>query len=194
MENNMTSKLKIDLSTGLLEVEGSEDLIKFIYGDFKDNLGTLPPVQTVKLSEIQTVSDTKVVPKKVTLKAAPTKNSSKSKSKKEPEFLKNLDLSVGSENESLKDFYAKYDHKSNYERNLIFVYYIQHILHEDKITLDHLFTCYRNVGQKIPKALEQSMRDTSKEKGWVDIDDLENIKVPVAGMNHIEHDLAKNEA
>lgn len=190
----MTSKLKIDLSTGLLEVEGSEDLIKFIYGDFKDNLGTLPPVQTVKLSEIQTVSDTKVVPKKVTLKAAPTKNSSKSKSKKEPEFLKNLDLSVGSENESLKDFYAKYDHKSNYERNLIFVYYIQHILHEDKITLDHLFTCYRNVGQKIPKALEQSMRDTSKEKGWVDIDDLENIKVPVAGMNHIEHDLAKNEA
>lgn len=189
----MTSKLKIDLSTGLLEVEGSEDLIKFIYGDFKDNLGTLPPVQTVKLSEIQTVSDTKVVPKKVTLKAAPTKNSSKSKSKKEPEFLKNLDLSVGSENESLKDFYAKYDHKSNYERNLIFVYYIQHILHEDKITLDHLFTCYRNVGQKIPKALEQSMRDTSKEKGWVDIDDLENIKVPVAGMNHIVHDLAKNE-
>lgn len=87
----------------------------------------------------------------------------------------------------------KYDHKSNYERNLIFVYYLQYILQEDKITLDHLFTCYRNVGQKIPKALEQSMRDTSKDKGWVDIDELENIKVPVAGMNHIEHDLAKIE-
>lgn len=194
MENNMTSKLKIDLSTGLLEVEGSEDLIKFIYGDFKDNLGTPPPIQNEKAPEIQASTDTIPTPKKVTKKVTPSKNGSKPKSKKAPEFLKNLDLSGGSENDSLKDFYAKYDHKSNYERNLIFAYYLQHVLQEEKITLDHMFTSYRNVGQKIPRALEQSMRDTSKDKGWVDIDDLEDIKIPVAGMNHIEHDLAKIEA
>jgi len=189
----MTSKLKIDLSTGLLEVEGSEDLIKYIYGDFKENIGTPVPEKAESTPLVQAKPEVKTKPNKVTTKVSPAKNGSKSKSKKDPEFLKNLDLSGGTENDSLKDFYAKYDHKSNYERNLIFVYYLQHVLQEEKITLDHLFTCYRNVGQKIPKALEQSMRDTSKDKGWVDIDELENIKVPVAGMNHIEHDLAKTE-
>ncbi len=189
----MTSKLKIDLSTGLLEVEGSEDLIKYIYGDFKENIGTPIPEKAEKTSVVQAKVEVKAKPKKVTTKVSPAKNGSKAKSKKDPELLKNLDLSGGTENDSLKDFYAKYDHKSNFERNLIFVYYLQHVLQEEKITLDHLFTCYRNVGQKIPKALEQSMRDTSKDKGWVDIDDIEDIKVPVAGMNRIEHDFAKIE-
>lgn len=53
-------------------------------------------------------------------------------------------------------------------------------------------TCYRNVGHKIPKALEQSIRDTAKDKGWVDIDDLEDIKVSIAGFNHLTHDMEKS--
>ena len=85
------------------------------------------------------------------------------------------------------------NHKSNFERNLIFTYYLKQVIGVDKVNLDHIFTCYRNVGQKIPKALEQSMRDTAKDRGWVDIDDLESIDVPVGGINHIEHDMAKAE-
>lgn len=107
-------------------------------------------------------------------------------------MVKDLDLSGGADEPSLKEFFARYDHKTNFERNLIFTYYLKQVINIDKVTLDHIFTCYRKVEQKIPKALEQSMRDTAKDRGWVDIDDLENIGVPVAGINHLEHDMAKS--
>lgn len=189
----MNTKLKIDLSSGVLEVEGSEDFVKHIYDDFKDNITTHKPAMTSPPAATQTL-DNPPQPKKAKAKSPSTANNSgaKAKSKKAPELLKNLDLSGDGDKPSLKDFYARYDHRSNYERNLIFTYYLKEELDTEKVTLDHIFTCYRSVGQKLPKALEQGMRDTAKDKAWVDIDNLDDIKVPVAGMNHIEHDLAKS--
>ncbi|MDK9556839.1 hypothetical protein QQF73_04310 [Marinobacter sp. M216] len=187
----MSTKLKIDISTGFLEVEGSEEFVKLIYEDFKDrwvSKSTAPEeVQTTPESEESKPKTTKA--KKSSSNGA---SPSKAKPKKAPEFLKNLDLSGPGDSPSLKDFFSSYEHKTNYERNLIFVHYLKEILGIEKVTLDHVFTCYRNVGQKIPKALEQSLRDTSKDRGWVDIDDLEDIKVPVAGYNHITHDMEKS--
>lgn len=182
----MTTKLKIDLSTGLLEVEGTEVFVKNIYDDFKERLNSPPPAASTPAAATNPKKKTK--PKKT---AASTTNSSKTK--KAPGIAKDLDLSGGADDPSLKEFYGRYDHKSNFERNLIFTYYLKQVISIDKVNLDHIFTCYRNVGQKIPKALEQSMRDTAKDRGWVDIDDLENIDVPVGGINHLEHDLTKAE-
>ncbi|MDX1537759.1 hypothetical protein [Arsukibacterium sp.] len=187
----MSTKLKIDISLGLLEVEGSEDFVKIIYEDFKNRLVEKSASPKV---EHATPEPEKSQPK-TTKTSKPTSNgtsASKQKSKKAPEFLKNLDLSGSGDSPSLKNFFSGYQHKTNYERNLIFVHYLKEILEVEKVTLDHIFTCYKNVGHKIPKALEQSLRDTSKEKGWVDIDDLEDIKVPVAGFNHLTHDMEKS--
>lgn len=187
----MISKLKIDISSGQLEVEGSEELVKYIYEDFKNNLNLDRSNFTMKNSlESNPVvrhaeKETKSAKKKV------SNGMSKAKPKKAPGFLNSLDLSGTKGGESLKTFYARYNHKTNYERNLIFVYYLQYVEKIDNITLDHVFTCYRNVGQKIPIAIEQSLRDTSKDKGWVDITSIDDIKVPVAGMNHIVHDMSK---
>lgn len=187
----MSTKLKVDVFTGLLEVEGSEEFVRLIYEDFKDRLisksGGPEEVQPAPEPE-------KSNPKTTKLKKSPSNGASVSKArpKKAPEFLKNLDLSGPGDSPSLKVFFSSYEHKTNYERNLIFVHYLKEILGIEKVNLDHVFTCYRNVGQKIPKALEQSLRDTSKDKGWVDIDDLEDIKVPVAGFNHLTHDMEKS--
>lgn len=38
----MITKLKIDISAGLLEVEGAEDFVKTIYEDFKGSLAKTP--------------------------------------------------------------------------------------------------------------------------------------------------------
>jgi hypothetical protein len=129
---------------------------------------------------------------KIKAKTQP-KNStaSKVKTKKAPEFLKNLDLSGGQSQPSLKEFFGQYEHKTNYERNLIFTYYLAERIGTQAITLDHLLTCYRTIGVKIPKALEQSARDTASDKGWLDIEDLEDIKITIAGINHFEHELPK---
>jgi hypothetical protein len=188
----MNTKLKMDLLAGVLEVEGNEDFVKQVYDDFKANL------TENKSSAAQPHNEDKAdgSQKKVKPNKTPAANNtfSKIKAKKVPGLLKNLDLTGGSDKPSLRDFYARYDHKSNFERNLIFTYYLKEELEIEKVTLDHIFTCYRHVGQKIPKALEQGMRDTAKAKAWVDIDDIDDIKVPIAGMNHIEHDLAKSKA
>jgi len=189
----MNTKLKIDLSLGILEVEGSESFVKHIYDDFKDNITTQKPAVSTPPAAAQTPHNP-APPKKPKAKkpAATNTSTAKLKTKKIPALLKDLDLSGSGDKPSLKDFYSDYDHKTNFERNLIFTYYLKEVLNTEKVTLDHIFTCYRNVGQKIPKALEQGMRDTAKDRAWVDIDDLDDIKVPVAGMNHIEHDLAKS--
>ncbi|MGH1487645.1 MAG: hypothetical protein ACRBCI_15630 [Cellvibrionaceae bacterium] len=188
----MTTKLKIDISIGILEVEGTEAFVKVIYDDFKDQLGKTEranPVDPIK-QPIGKDSTPNKTPKSKKAKMTTTATQ-KGKAKKAPQLLKNLDLSGGTGKPSLKEFYLSYAHKTNYERNLIFVYYLKQKLNTDKVTLDHIFTCYRHVGQKLPKALEQGMRDTASEKGWVDIDNLDDIQVPVAGINHIEHDLEK---
>lgn len=186
----MTTKLKIDLSAGLLEVEGTEEFVKGIYDDFKERLNSSPPAASSHASKPAAASAST---KKAKPKKSVTSAGNSAKAKKVPGFAKDLDLSGGTDGPSLKEFYGRYDHKTNYERNLIFTYYLKQVISIDKVNLDHIFTCYRNVEHKIPKALEQSMRDTAKDKGWVDIDNLEDIDVPIAGINHLEHDMAKAE-
>jgi len=79
----------------------------------------------------------------------------------------------------------------NLERNLVFIYYLQQKMGLKNITIDHVFTCYRDIGVKVPKALQQSLWDTTNRKGWLDTSSSDNITVTVPGLNYIEHDLKK---
>lgn len=106
-------------------------------------------------------------------------------------MVNDLDLSGAGGTDRLKDFFSQYKISTNYERNLVFAYYLQHRLNLQSITIDHIFTCYRDVGVKVPSALQQSLWDTSKHKGWLNTSNGESITVTVPGMNHLEHDLKK---
>ena len=109
-----------------------------------------------------------------------------------PSIVKDLDLSGGKKGQRLKDFYNMYDAKTNYDRNLIFVYYLEHKLGTQDIGVNHIFTCYRDIsGLKVPRALHQSLLDTSNRRGWLDTSDTENLKVTIHGVNHLEHDMPK---
>ncbi|WP_213625718.1 hypothetical protein [Pseudomonas sp. Pc102] len=198
----MITKLKIDLKAGQLEAEGSEEFVGKLYADFIATLkpsATPTPVDYLASSSTTPVSDAEISSPATHTRQKSKQSSkgnsqprSKSKSKRDPELIKNLDLFGGESNVSLKDFCSKYEHKTNFERNLIFSYYLKNILNLETITTDHIFTCYRHIGHKLPKALEQSLRDTASDKGWIDADNLEDITVSIAGINHIEHDLPKS--
>lgn len=109
-----------------------------------------------------------------------------------PQLIKDLDLSGGNDKPSLREFYGRYSPKSNQGRNLIFCYYLQQIINHTPITINHVFTCYRNiVGIKAPGNIYQSLKDTAHRRGWIDTSSLKNITVPVPGMNYLEHDMAK---
>lgn len=190
------SKLKIDFNQGLLEVEGSEDLVREIYNDFKDSLKTRPQAKVEE--SINPIEKAAVTTSQPSSKRTASKPKSKAKAKKPSDstgsFLKDLNLMGDDTTKSLRDFYGQYEIKTNLERTLAFVYYLQYEKELTGININHIFTCYRGIeGLKVPGNLKQNLLDTSFKKGWLDTSDMEDIKVPVSGMNHIEHDLSKNQ-
>ena len=72
------------------------------------------------------------------------------------------------------------------------MYYLAHVLELSQVSIDHVYTCYRHVNVKVPTALIQSLRDTSRNHGWLDTSSGENIRITVPGMNYIEHDIERS--
>lgn len=178
------SRIRIDISQGIVEAEGSEDFVRSIYDDFKS--------QTELVSSKALPQKKQASPKTAT-KSKPKSKSSKSKaSRGSNSIVKDLDLSAGGKTQSLRDFFNTYKTNSNMEKNLIFVYWLQELAKIDQISVDHIFTCYRSIsGIKAPAALYQSLIDTSTRKGWLDTSSVESIKVTIPGVNYLEHDLSK---
>ena len=186
-----TAKLRIDLSQGIIEAEGTEEFVSSIYSDFKDKLALKAPDIPEKSVSATPPSSPKRRTSSAKSKASSKPKTANHKSSSTPTLLKDLDLK-GGENENLKDFYSKYSPKNNMEKNLVFAYYLEHEVGETPITLDHIFTCYRHMKFKVPKALHQSLVDTARRNGWLDTSSMNDIKVPISGMNHIEHDMEKS--
>jgi len=185
------TKLRIDLSQGIVEVEGDTQFVRSVYADLKEHL------LSFELSKRKPMAGGSSGSKQARAKS-PKSGEEKPGRKKRPGggrasgfLVKDLDLSGAGKAERLKDFYESYKAQSNFERNLIFVYYLQHKLNLPEISIAHVFTCYREVGAKVPAALQQSLWDTTNRRGWIDTSAATDIKVTVAGMNYIEHDMQK---
>lgn len=122
--------------------------------------------------------------KDISSKSKSTGNSTKSYS-----LVTSLNL-ISNGNESLKDFYAKYLVKSNFDRNIIILYYLKNVVGEENVGINHIYTCYKSLSQRVPN-IYQSLLDTKNRKGWIDTSDTEDLKVTVAGENYIEHEIIK---
>lgn len=183
------TKIKIDLAQGIVEAEGSESFVRSIYDDFKHRIHAEPATSRKKNTVKKSAAKRKTDDTQKDPGAKPRKSKG---GKSTPSLVKELDLTGGKDNQSLRDFYKQYTPSNNMENNLIFAYYLEHVIGDIDISVDHLFTCYRHIsGLKVPKALQQSCIDTASRKGWLDTTTLSDIKVPVAGINHIEHDMKK---
>ena len=186
----MTTKIKIDLLQGFIEAEGSEEFVRQIYGDFKESLES-------KASKGKQGQSGKKEQQHGSDKNPPPPTNEKGKKAKKArsktcQIVQDLDLSGGGQTPSLRDFYAQFKAKSNFDRNLIFLYYLKNKLSIEAVTIDYIFTCYRNInGLKIPGNLEQSLIDTRARKGWIDTSSLIDIKLNVHGINYLEHDIEK---
>ncbi|MFD2285798.1 hypothetical protein GJU39_21985 [Pedobacter petrophilus] len=155
----------------------------------KGTTAFLQPVETEKANEYKhkeaDKNENKIEVKKTTAtKAKPVKASSS----KSPTYLIDFDL-MPNDKESLKAFSEKYNINTNFERNLVCLYYLQEILKTENITVNHVYTCYRNLNAKIP-LFPQTLFDTKHRKGWIDTANISDLKVTRTGSNHIEHDKA----
>lgn len=108
---------------------------------------------------------------------------------KNPQLVKDLDLSPSGK-ESLKQFMERHIYgKSSPKINLLFVYYLKLVLEIETITQDHVYTCYRNTGIKVPNNLYTCLVDTIRKKGW--IENASNLNVTTLGLNEVEHKMRK---
>lgn len=161
------ARVKIDVVNRLIEIEGEENFIREIYDKSRD-LFVLP--DNIKSSQQIT-----------------TRRQHKNGSLKESyAIIKDLDLS---QPEPLKDFYSKKTPKSALEKNTVFIYYLSKITDTKNINLNHIYSCYKEVGEKIPAALKQSLADTSSKKGWIDTKSMNDIKITLKGEGLVERDL-----
>jgi hypothetical protein len=189
---SVQSKIHIDLSQGLVEVEGDTDLVREIYRDLKDLLLSGAPVpgrtQARTREEIPPADNGEG--KKAKRRSSPRKKAdsdsgSSGISADAPKLDKNLDTS------KLGAFYGQFEPKNNAEKILIFLKFITEELGQDNPNTDQVYTCFKKTGEKIPKAYAQAFYDTSSKHGFIDFRSATDIAVTIAGDNHFTHGLKK---
>jgi hypothetical protein len=216
----MTTKLKIDLLQGILEVEGSEVFVRAIYSDFKAYFGGEEPgaelpqlaekrrrTRRSKRSEIQAqpaqrpvvteqpaadgARPVEVKPEPEAPLPAPVDPAPKASPKPEYTFLETLDLSSADGRPSLVGFMDAKFPITNDERNLVFLYYLQYTLKIKEITIDHIYTCYRAAKIRAPFNIDHSLQTTARQHRWVKIDKNGHLSLTSSGKLYVEKQLPK---
>lgn len=154
---------------------------------FESNSAPQPTLASLEASE---VIEEEIKHKPTKKKTTSTKPKSSGRSIKSYSLITSLNL-VSNGKESLKDFYAKYHTKSNFNKNIVILYYLTKIAEEGNIGINHIYTCYKHLSQKVPN-IYQSLLDTKNRKGWIDTSNTDDLKVTIAGENYIEHEIATN--
>jgi hypothetical protein len=62
---------------------------------------------------------------------------------------------------------------------------------QEKVGLDQVYTCYKEVSVKPPDHFKQSFRDTKSNQGYIEYDDQWFLSIPHRGKSFVEHDLPK---
>jgi hypothetical protein len=107
-------------------------------------------------------------------------------------MLKDLNLKP-SGTKSFKDFAAEKKPGSNLEKCVVAVYYVERIIKKGPVSADHVFTCFKAEGWRVPSDLDNTLQYVASQKAWIDTRDMSDIKVTTHGENLIEHDLPKAE-
>ena len=195
----MTTKLKIDLSQGILEVEGSESFVKLIYSDLKTHFAGIEMVEEPKSARRS--GKRKTIAKTTTAKPTPEpvvqeeKISPAANEAPPPPppyaLVKELELGAADGRPSLVEFMDAKFPITNEERNIVFLYYLQHTLKVKSITLDHVFTCYRQARIRAPLNLENSLRITADQHGWIKTTKTGTMTLTPTGKRYVENQLPK---
>lgn len=151
-----TTKLRIDLTQGTLDVEGSEPFVREIYREFKDRLDGIGPKERKNGTERRN-------------KRSP-ESKSRGNGKKEVRQVKDLNLEP-TERPSLRKIYRSYKKLTRNEKFLVYLVYLKDNLGIERVTADHIYTCMKAVGDKVPQTLRQILSNSKNKTGWFDIRD-----------------------
>jgi hypothetical protein len=106
-------------------------------------------------------------------------------------MIKGLELGAKDGRPSLVEFMDAKFPITNEERNIVFLYYLQHTLKLKAIKLDHIYTCYRQAKIRVPLNLENSLRITADQHEWIKTTKAGNMTLTSAGKLYVEKQLPK---
>ena len=196
MKVKMNSKIHIDLSRGILDVEGAEKFVKEIYDDFKNEVATSANFAVGKESDASGALEGETeIRKSRGTKKKPTK-SPKKKAKKgvskahpySPSVDNNLDIN------ELPKFYAKFEPKNNRDRVVIFGKFLQQKSFP-VFSADQIYTCFLVVDKKnLPKAFTQLLIDTKGISKYIKYESYDSIEITPIGEHHFHTKLDVDES
>ena len=187
----MNPKLHINLTDGVVDIEGDADLIREVYADFKGHL--LDRMESASNRSKQDNSVTQKPDNPPTPKRRPSKKKvvkpvgdEKTIDPKNPKLDKNLDLS------GLPKFYRDFLPKNHPERILIFAKFLIDELKIEQPNTDQFYSCFDALNEKIPTAFQQAFRDAhGRHYGYIEYGSPTQISVPIKGTNHFRSGIKK---
>lgn len=92
---------------------------------------------------------------------------------------------------TLREFYAEKNPKDDQQKIVVFLYYLAKTLNLQNITPDHIYTCFKDLKEKIPSNLHQAIRNIKDRRRWIDFSTINDIQLTVQGENLVEQELGK---
>ena len=94
----------------------------------------------------------------------------------------------------MKDFVNEVKPTSNINTTATIIYYLQQIYeYTGDINGDIIFTCWRELGTKIPNDLAGNLRDVcSSRYGYANVENG-NYSITIRGINLIEHTISEEQ-
>lgn len=95
--------------------------------------------------------------------------------------------------DSLKDFVSRKKPETQMEQIAVYVYYLKNVLEEANVGFSHIYTCFDEMGERMPGDVPQSCRNAAnpKKTGWIDVTNVDDITITTRGKNLVEKDLPK---
>lgn len=193
----MNTKLRIDASQGIIDVEGSADFVREIYMDFRDMLVARQKSFPASDAEEKTDSDEpgKLTPpakprRRAKLrKTSPTDGAGEGVIADAPKLDKDLDTS------KLSEYFGQFELSNNPEKILVFLKFLVDELGVETPNTDQVYTCYEAANERVPKAFAQAFRDASGRKfGFINYNSPTDLQITTAGSNHFKFDLKRKPA
>lgn len=182
-----TTKAKINLKEGIIELEGSESFVTKELEIYQKQINEMNKSATITSNAETSTEEGKPEGDKTTLKKKTVKSA-------QAVIPIPLDLKAKDNKPSLRDFYKQKNPATQSESVVVFAYYLKEYLKTDKMEAGHVSSCAKEVGIKVPTNITQMFYDVHRNNGWFNLSEGRKFaEINTAGENFVIHDLPRKE-
>lgn len=139
---------------------------------------------SISTSQTKPTSKTPVKSSKKASDESGTKAAKKAGSANKFEVLKDLNFRPKGKT-SLIDFIKSYEVKSNADRIVVIIHYLNEELGINTVTGNHIYSGFWELKCKIPTAFYQIITNTKTREKFLDFSKITDIKLSIQGHNHV---------